>query len=113
MTLANSSLLNFTTSQTPALTAMDSVPTYDWKSCVHCLFLLGKARVTPLKPVMIPRLELTAALVSVKASQTLQEELEYDKVDEFFWTDSKVVLGYINNDAHRFHTFVANRVQQI
>ena len=69
--------------------------------------------MTPLKPVTIPRLELTAALVSVKVSQTLQEELEYEEVDEFFWTDSKVILGYINNDARRFHTFVANRLQQI
>ena len=85
----------------------------DDKNRVHRSFLLGKARVTPLKPVTIPRLELTAALVSVKVIQTLQEELEYDEVDEFFWTDSKVVLGYINNDARRFHTFVANRVQQI
>lgn len=69
--------------------------------------------MTPLKPVTIPRLELTAALVSVRVSQTLQQELEYDNVSEVFWTDSKVVLGYINNDARRFHTFVANRVQQI
>ena len=67
----------------------------DDKNRVHCSFLLGKARVTPLKPVTIPRLELTAALVSVKVSQTLQEELEYDEVDEFFWTDSKVVLRYM------------------
>lgn len=28
---------------------------------VHISFLLGKSRVTPLKPVTIPRLELTAA----------------------------------------------------
>ena len=27
--------------------------------------------------------------------------------------DSQVVLGYIRNDARRFHVFVANRVQQI
>ena len=32
---------------------------------------------------------------------------------QYFWTDSKVVLGYINNDAKRFQTFVANRVQVI
>ena len=32
---------------------------------------------------------------------------------EFFWTDSTVVLGYINNESRRFHVFVANRVQQI
>ena len=85
----------------------------DDKDHVHCSFLLGKARVTPLKPVTIPRLELTAAVVFVRVSQTLQQELEYHNVIEFFWTDSKVVLGYINNDARRFHIFVANRVQQI
>ena len=33
--------------------------------------------------------------------------------DEHFWTDSNVVLGYIGNEARRFHTFVANRVQRI
>lgn len=34
-------------------------------------------------------------------------------MQEVFWTDSKVVLGYINNDSKRFHVYVANRVQQI
>ena len=32
---------------------------------------------------------------------------------EFFWTDSRVVLGYISNEAKRFHVYVANRVQEI
>lgn len=32
---------------------------------------------------------------------------------EYSWTDCSVVLGYINNDARQFHTFVANRVQKI
>ncbi len=36
-----------------------------------------------------------------------------DGVREYYWTDSKLVLGYINNDARRFHVFVANRIQQI
>lgn len=80
---------------------------------IHCSFLIGKARVSPLKIITIPRLELTAAVVSVSMSNILREELNLIDVDEFFWTDSKVVLGYINNDARRFHTFVANRVQKI
>jgi len=62
---------------------------------------------------MIPRLELTAALLSVRISASLREELEYDQIAEVFYTDSQVVLGYIKNDARRFHVFVANRVQQI
>lgn len=59
----------------------------------------------PMKIITIPRLELTTAVVSVTVIIMLREE--------FFWTDSKGVLGYINNDARRFHTFVANRVQKI
>ncbi|XP_063959911.1 uncharacterized protein LOC135155123 [Lytechinus pictus] len=80
---------------------------------VHCSFVIGKARVTPLRPITIPRLELTAATLSAKSSTFLKSELEYDSVKEFFWTDSKVVLGYIKNEARRFHIFVANRVQTI
>ena len=85
----------------------------DTRNRVNCSLVMGKARVTPLKPITIPRLELTAALVSVKVSEMLSRELRYDEVEEVFWTDSKVVQAYIHNDARRFHTFVANRVQQI
>ena len=83
------------------------------ESKVHCSLIIGKSRVAPLKHVTIPRLELVAALVSVKISALLQRELEYENVTEWFWTDSKIVLGYIANNARRFHVFVANRVQQI
>ena len=85
----------------------------DYDDQIHCSFVMGKARVTPLKPVTVPRLELTAAVVSVKTSGQLQQELEYEGVKEVFWTDSEVVLGYITNETRRFHIFVANRVQQI
>ncbi|XP_068674508.1 uncharacterized protein [Montipora foliosa] len=80
---------------------------------IHCSLAMAKSRVAPLKPITIPRLELTAALVSVKISDVLRRELEYDQITEVFWTDSKAVIGYISNDARRFQTFVASRVQQI
>ncbi|XP_042885328.1 uncharacterized protein LOC122261636 [Penaeus japonicus] len=59
------------------------------------------------------RLELTAAVVAVRVSSMLRKELDCGVIKEVFWTDSKVVLGYIKNDARRFHVFVANRVQYI
>ena len=34
-------------------------------------------------------------------------------MESFYWTDSKVTLGYITNTAKRFHVFVANRIEQI
>ena len=80
---------------------------------VHCTLVMAKSRVTSLKPVTMPRLELTPAVVSTKESSFLQKELSYEDINQFFWTDSIVVLGYISNEARRFHTFVANRVQEI
>ena len=85
----------------------------DTSDQVHCSLVMGKARVTPLKPITIPHLELSAALVSVRVSDMLRRELRYNELEEVFWTDSKVVQAYIQNDARCFHTFVANRVQQI
>ncbi len=59
----------------------------------HCELVMAKSRVSPLKSVTIPRLESTAALVSVKVSTMLHKELEYEKMVDVYWTDSKVVLG--------------------
>ena len=80
---------------------------------VHCSLLFGKSRVAPLKFISIPRLELTAATLSVKVSRTIREKIDVHINDEIFWTDCQVVLCYINSDAQCFKIFVANRVQQI
>ena len=87
----------------------------DENNNVNVSLVMGKACVAPSKDKVttIPRLELTAAVVSAKVGVMLQEELNYSNLKPYFWTDSKVVLGYINKDAKRFHTFVANRVQMI
>ncbi|XP_065109942.1 uncharacterized protein [Paramisgurnus dabryanus] len=80
---------------------------------VHCTLVMGKARVAPTKVTTIPRLELSAAVVATRTGDLLRRELELDQLSQFYWTDSKVVLGYINNEARRFQVFVANRIQQI
>ena len=58
---------------------------------------MAKSRVTPLKPTTVPRLELQAATLSVKIAEVLDRELKYENMQHHFWTDSKVVLGYIKN----------------
>ncbi|XP_064639538.1 uncharacterized protein LOC135495058 [Lineus longissimus] len=85
----------------------------DDKGKIHCAFLMGKARVAPLKQNTIPRLELTAATVSARVDSLLKEELDLSTTDSIFWTDSMSVIKYIRNTTSRFQTFVANRIAMI
>ena len=80
---------------------------------VHVSFLMSKARVGPIKPISIPRMELTAAVVSVNVTAMLERELDYTSLQSAYYTDSEVVIAYIHNDARRFHVYVGNRVQHI
>ena len=74
---------------------------------------MGKLRVTPKKYVTIPHPELVAAVLSVKIAALIRRELDIEWKNETFWTDRKVVLGYINNNTKKFKIFVTNRIQQI
>lgn len=80
---------------------------------VHVAFLMGKARVAPLKWQTFPRLELATAALSVKVDRMLKAELLSPTNTSMFWSDSTSVLKYISNDHTRFHTYVANRTSRI
>lgn len=80
---------------------------------ISCSLVIGKARVAPTKLTTIPRLELSSAVTSVRISDVVKRELEIKDLQDYYWSDSKVVLSYVNNDAKRFHTFVANQIQRI
>ena len=85
----------------------------DDKGRIHCGLVMAKSRVAPLKTVTIPRMELTAAVVSVKLHKFITEQLDLPINKTVFWTDSTIVLQYIRNEARRFQTFVANRLSII
>ena len=61
----------------------------------------------------IPQLELAGALEAVRLSETLRKELDIELQPAVFWTDSTIVLRYINYTEKRFQTYVANRVTKI
>lgn len=85
----------------------------DDKGQIHCAFLMGKSRLSPVKVVTIPRLELVAATLSARLGRLLQEEVEVKPDTITYHTDSTTVLCYILNERTRFHVFVGNRVQTI
>ena len=80
---------------------------------IHCSVIMGRARVAPKKFVSIARLELAAAVLSVTISNMIKKELHLQELEEYFWTDSRVVLGYIATDTRAFKTFDANRLLKI
>ncbi|XP_060772289.1 uncharacterized protein LOC132883105 [Neoarius graeffei] len=80
---------------------------------LHVGFILGKAKLAPRPDLTIPRLELCAAVLAVDIAETIKAEMDIPVDKVTFFTDSKIVLGYINNEKRRFYVFVNNRVQRI
>ena len=80
---------------------------------VHCTVVISKSRVAPLRVTTIPRLELCAAVLATQLDCMVHHELDIEICRSVFWTDSTVVLQYIQNEDRRFHTFVANRISAI
>ena len=80
---------------------------------VHISMIIGKARVTPTKPVSIPRLELQAALLGSRLAATVEEEMDLEVEKKNYWTDSSTVLQWLRSEPRKFKTFVANRLAEI
>jgi len=80
---------------------------------VNFSFVMGKSRLAPIKPVTIPRMELSAAIVATRLEKISLGELSLPINQSFFWTDSTCILRYLENQDRRFQTFVANRVATI
>lgn len=79
----------------------------------HVGFIMGKAKLAPVPFHTIPRLELGAAVLAVEIAELLVKELDISLDSLKFYTDSKVVLGYIYNESRRFYVYVSNRVERI
>ncbi|XP_063363959.1 uncharacterized protein LOC134652728 [Cydia amplana] len=73
----------------------------------------GKSRVCPLKVISVPRLELSAAVIGVRLAETITHEQRYEIEQVYYWTDSRVLLGWIQDDARNYKPFVSHRLAEI
>ena len=76
------------------------------------VFVLGKSRVAPIKQRSVPKLELEASVLGVRLLRTVLNAFECNFRQILFWTDSCVVLDWIQNQK-KLTTFVAHRVNEI
>ncbi|GFW41439.1 uncharacterized protein TNCV_465301 [Trichonephila clavipes] len=73
----------------------------------------SKNRVAPVKSVTMPRLELCAAVLLAKLMKRVETALQMKTPPVYLWSDSTIVLAWIQKEPNLLKTFVANRVATI
>ncbi|XP_073959815.1 uncharacterized protein [Choristoneura fumiferana] len=106
-------LHGFSDASSVAMAAVVYVRVIDEDEEVHITMLASKTRVAPLKQLTIPRLELCAAALLAKLLQDLSGLLQIPMNKVYAWTDSMVVLSWLQSPASRWQVFVGNRVSDI
>lgn len=87
------------------VTSVDGVTTIN--------LITARSKITPVKRVTIPRLELMAALLGAELSQFVRTTFHMPNVDTTFWTDSTIVIHWLRRDPTVCKPFVANRIVAI
>lgn len=81
--------------------------------CTHVNLLVSKTRVSPMKPVSMPRLELCGAVLLAKLMKKVRKSMKIEWSAVHAWFDSQIALTWIHSEPQRLKTYVANRVVEI
>lgn len=75
--------------------------------------LMSKSRISPIKQLTLPRLELMACLLAARLSRYITSNLKEPPHETYLWTDSTVALHWVTGEPSQWKQFVQNRVTEI
>ncbi|XP_075157882.1 uncharacterized protein LOC142231148 [Haematobia irritans] len=80
----------------------------------HVNIIQAKSKISPIKTITIPRLELCAASLLVKLTRKVMGSFRSTDVSSiYYWSDSSTVLSWLRKSPSNWNVFVANRVADI
>jgi hypothetical protein len=109
----NIQINGFCDSSERAYEACLNIRSTDNKGKISCELLCSTSKVVPLKQLAIPRLELCAATLLSKLYNKVTCALNKKIDGSYLWTDSSIVLTWIQGPPSKWKTFVGNRVARI
>ncbi|XP_071044202.1 uncharacterized protein [Parasteatoda tepidariorum] len=75
--------------------------------------IANKSRISPIRVISIPRLELCACVLLAQLVQKLRASLRLEISETVLHTDSTIALACLNTPANHLKTFIANRVSKV
>ncbi|KAG8177686.1 hypothetical protein JTE90_018993 [Oedothorax gibbosus] len=75
--------------------------------------LASKSRVSPIRVISIPRLELCACVLLAQLVKKARSSLRLKIDDVVLHTDSTIALAWLDTPANHLKTFIANRVSKV
>lgn len=85
----------------------------DSEGNIHVSLVASKTTVAPIKRLTLPHLELCGAHLLAQLLHHVREALHVHPQDVHAWTDSTIVISWVDGNPRHFKTYVGNRVTSI
>ena len=78
----------------------------------YTAFVIAKTRVAPVKELILPKLELMAALIAARVSNFIITSLSLQGISTHLWAESQIVLYWIQS-TRKLPPFLSHCINEI